>query len=87
MRVDFWFAHRIDDFLDLFLLLISLSCLSLSGLDSMQNVIELLKDMLQAINPDDRKVCATVTFFSLSILQQLEKMFDELWCFLLGCER
>lgn len=63
MRVDFWFAHRIDDFLDLFLLLISLSCLSLSGLDSMQNVIELLKDMLQAINPDDRKVCATVTFF------------------------
>ncbi|XP_043815280.1 TOM1-like protein 6 isoform X3 [Manihot esculenta] len=32
-----------------------ISCLSLSGLDSMQNVIELLKDMLQAINPDDRK--------------------------------
>ncbi|KAF2305220.1 hypothetical protein GH714_003148 [Hevea brasiliensis] len=29
--------------------------LSLSGLDSMRNVMELLNDMLQAVNPDDRE--------------------------------
>ena len=31
---------------------------SLSSLDSMRDVMELLSDMLQAVNPRDREVCA-----------------------------
>ena len=31
---------------------------SLTSLDSMRDVIELLSDMLQAVNPRDREVCA-----------------------------
>lgn len=31
--------------------------ISLSSMDSMWNVMELLSDMLQAVNPSDREVC------------------------------
>lgn len=39
--------------------------LSLSSLDSMRNVMELLNDMLQAVNPGDSLVCS-IMFSALS---------------------
>lgn len=38
-------------------LLIFHNYISLSSMDSMWNVMELLSDMLQAVNPSDREVC------------------------------
>lgn len=41
---------------------------SLSNMESMRNVMELLGDMLQAVNPNDRAVCEMV-FLSVSPVQ------------------
>lgn len=57
--------------------------LSLSSLDSMRNVMELLNDMLQAMTPGDSLVCATM-FSDVSRFSQ-EKKFSPISSLLVGC--
>lgn len=58
----------------------SFEILSMSSLESMRHVLDLLSDMLQAVNPNDRAVCQTLLLGLPEPSLQLSKMVKCLLC-------